>query len=107
LIAIGLGQTIQIPISATASLLNLASGRIDLTLGTVLAAALAIGIAVGAPLAHALPQQTLRRVLAFAMVAAGFAMLGNLAARVVIHNHRLCASVASIDACAAPRPGSR
>jgi uncharacterized protein len=83
LIAIGLGQTIQIPISATASLINLASGRIDLTLGTVLATALATGIAVGAPLAHALPQQTLRRVLALAMVAAGFAMLGSLAARVV------------------------
>jgi uncharacterized membrane protein YfcA len=83
LIAIGLGQTIQIPISATASLSNLAGGRVDLTLGTVLAAALAMGIAVGAPLAHALPQQTLRRVLAFAMLAAGLAMLGNLAARVV------------------------
>jgi uncharacterized protein len=83
LIAIGLGQTIQIPISATASLANLAGDRIDLTLGTVLAAALALGIAVGAPLAHALPQQTLRRVLAFAMLAAGFAMLANLAARAV------------------------
>jgi hypothetical protein len=60
------------------------SGRSHhLTLGTFLAAALAMGVAVGAPLAHELPQQTLRRVLAFAMVAAGFAMLGNRAARFV------------------------
>lgn len=83
LIAIGLGQAIQIPISATASLTNFVSGRIDLMLGTLLAAALAMGIAVGTPLAHALPQQTLRRVLALAMLAAGLAMLGRLAVGVM------------------------
>jgi uncharacterized protein len=83
LIAIGLGQTIQIPISASASLANLMDGRIDLILGTFLAAALAMGIAVGTPLAHALPQKTLRRVLALAMLAAGLAMLGHVAVSVM------------------------
>ncbi len=82
LIAIGLGQAIQIPISATASPANLVGGRIELVPGTYLAAALATGIAVGTPLAHALPQQRLRRVLALAMLAAGVAMLGRLAVNV-------------------------
>lgn len=80
LIAIGLGQAIQIPIAATASLANLAAGRIDLLRGSLLAAALAAGIAIGAPLAHALPQRQLRRVLALAMLAAGVTMLARLGA---------------------------
>lgn len=83
LLAIGLGQAIQIPIAATASVANLVGGRIHLMLGTSLAAALAIGVALGTPLAHALPQRTLRRVLALAMLAAGLAMLGRLAASAV------------------------
>lgn len=79
LMAIGLGQAIQIPIAATASVANLANGRIDLITGSFLAVALALGIALGAPLAHWLPQRRLRRVLALAMLGAGLAMLARLA----------------------------
>jgi len=74
LLSLGLGQLIQLPISAVASWANLRAGRLDVPLGTLLAAALSLGIAVGTPLAHALPQKTLRRVLGLAMLLAGLAV---------------------------------
>lgn len=79
LLAIGLGQAIQLPIAALASLANLTAGDIDFTLGAVVAAALSLGITLGAPLAHALPQRVLRRILAMAMAAVGAAALMRLA----------------------------
>lgn len=79
LLAIGLGQTIQLPIAAIATAANLWQGRVDLLLGSVLAAALGLGIALGVPLAHALPQAALRRLLALAMLAAGVAIAARLA----------------------------
>ncbi|HWG79507.1 MAG TPA: sulfite exporter TauE/SafE family protein [Stellaceae bacterium] len=74
LAAIGLGQVIQLPIAAIATLTNLWHGRIDLLLGSVLALALSLGIAAGVPLAHKLPQAALRRLLALTMLAAGAAI---------------------------------
>jgi uncharacterized membrane protein YfcA len=79
LLAIGLGQAIQLPIAAVASLSNIAAGLVDLALGSMLAAALALGIAVGTPLAHALPQAALRRLLGAMMLAAGLALAARLA----------------------------
>jgi uncharacterized protein len=79
LLAIGLGQVIQLPIAAVATLANLAQGRINLLFGGVLAAALSLGIALGVPLAHALPQAALRRLLALTMIAAGAAIVVRLA----------------------------
>jgi uncharacterized protein len=80
LAAIGLGQVIQLPIAAVATLANLWQGRIDLLLGSVLALALSLGIAAGVPLAHTLPQTALRRLLALTMLAAG----GAIAARLLL-----------------------
>jgi uncharacterized protein len=74
LLAVGLGQVIQVPISAVASLANVRAGLVDVPLATLLALGLALGIAVGTPLAHALPQRTLRRVLGVAMLVGGVAM---------------------------------
>jgi uncharacterized membrane protein YfcA len=74
LLAVGLGQVIQLPISAVASYANLRAGLVDVPLGTELAVCLALGIALGTPLAHSLPQRTLRRVLALSMLLAGLAM---------------------------------
>jgi uncharacterized protein len=79
LTAIGLGQAIQFPIAAVATLANLWQGQIDLLLGSVLAAALSLGILIGVPLAHALPQAALRRLLAITMIAAGVAIAARLA----------------------------
>jgi uncharacterized protein len=73
--AIGLGQAIQVPIAAVASLGNWQAGRIDVREGIVLAAALSLGIAIGTPLAHKLPQRALGRLLAATMLAAAAAMV--------------------------------
>ena len=71
LAAVGLGQAIQVPISAVASAANVAAGRIDWVAGWTLSGALAVGIAFGTPLAHGLSQRALRWFVAVAMLAAG------------------------------------
>jgi uncharacterized membrane protein YfcA len=48
-----------------------------------LAAALALGIAIGTPIAHALPQRLLRRLLGLVVVLAGMAMLLRTAMRLL------------------------
>jgi uncharacterized protein len=73
--SIGLGQAIQVPIALVASLANWLAGRIDVAEGLMLAAALSLGIAVGTPLAHALPQRALGRLLAITMLGAAAAMV--------------------------------
>jgi len=73
--AIGLGQAIQVPIAAVASLGNWQAGRVDVREGVVLAVALSLGIAAGTPLAHKLPQRALGRLLAATMLAAAGAMV--------------------------------
>ena len=79
LLAVGLGQAIQVPISAVATVANLRAGRIALLYGTILAAALAVGIALGTPLAHGVSQRTLRLLVAVAMLVAAIVMVGRLA----------------------------
>ena len=79
--AIGLGNAISIPIAGLASIANIAAGLVDLVFAAVLAATLATGIAIGTPIAHALPQQKLRKLLGGVVVAAGIAML----IRVAVH----------------------
>jgi uncharacterized membrane protein YfcA len=73
--AIGMGQAIALPIAGVASASNIAAGVIDLGLASGLAVALTIGIAIGTPIAHALPQLFLRRLLGSTVVLAGIAML--------------------------------
>ncbi len=58
---------------------NFSHGEVDMLLGAVVAAALSLGIAIGAPLAHALPQHALRRFVALTMLAAGAGILARLA----------------------------
>jgi len=74
-----LGQAIQVPIAAVASVANLRAGRIDLGAATTLALTLAAGIALGTPLAHGLSQRALRRLVAIAMLVAAGVMVGRLA----------------------------
>jgi hypothetical protein len=73
--AIGLGQAIALPIAGLASLANIIAGVMDLWLAAGLAVTLTLGIAIGTPIAHALPQLLLRRLLGSAVVLAGLAML--------------------------------
>ena len=81
LAAIGLGQAIALPIAGLASLANITAGIMDLWLAAGLAVTLTLGIAIGTPIAHALPQLLLRRLLGSAVVLAGLAMLLRTAAR--------------------------
>jgi uncharacterized membrane protein YfcA len=81
LAAIGMGQAIALPIAGLASLANIAAGIMDFWLAIGLAVTLTLGIAIGTPIAHALPQLLLRRLLGSAVVLAGLAMLLRTAAR--------------------------
>lgn len=82
--AIGMGQTIAIPIAGLASIANLQAGLVDFSLAAALAATLSLGIAIGTPIAHALPQLLLRRLLGLMVVLAGSAMLVRTAFRLLI-----------------------
>jgi uncharacterized protein len=73
--AIGLGQAIALPIAGLASVANFRAGLVDVRLAALLAIALSVGIAVGTPIAHALPQLVLRRLLGVVVVVAGAGML--------------------------------
>ena len=79
LMAIGLGQAIQLPLAAVSSITNLADGAVDVRTGSIVALALTAGIVIGVPLAHSLPQAKLRRLLAAVMVLAGVVVLLRLA----------------------------
>jgi uncharacterized membrane protein YfcA len=79
--AIGLGQAIALPIAGLASLANIVAGIMDVRLAAGLAVTLTLGIAIGTPIAHALPQRLLRRLLGSAVLLAGGAMLARTAAR--------------------------
>jgi len=81
--AIGVGQAIALPIAGLASVANLAAGLVDPVLAAVLAVTLTAGIAIGTPIAHALPQRRLRRLLGSVVVVSGIAMLVRVAMRLL------------------------
>lgn len=81
LTAIGLSQAIQLPIALLATAGNFFSGNLDLTLGVLLAAGLAIGTFVGARIAHAVPRAALRRAVAMVLVVVGASIAIKVTAR--------------------------
>ncbi len=81
--AIGLGMAIAIPISGLASIANVAAGLVDPILATVLAVTLTVGIAIGTPIAHSLPQARLRRLLGWVVIISAVWMLIHVAARLL------------------------
>jgi hypothetical protein len=83
LTAIALSQAIQLPIALLATAGNAWSGNLDLTLGVLLAAGLAVGTFVGARIAHAVPRALLRRAVAIVLVAVGAAITIKVIARLV------------------------
>lgn len=80
LASIGLAQAIQLPIAAAATAGFSMSSVLDVPLALPLAAGIALGTWLGAKAAHALPTDTLRRVVAVLLVGVGGAMLLRLAA---------------------------
>lgn len=78
LTAIGLSQTIQVPIALFASAGNAYAGNVQLLLSLILGVALAIGAWAGAKLAHAMPRAILKKIVSVVLVAVGIAILARL-----------------------------
>ena len=83
LTAVGLSQTIQLPVAIAATFGNVIYGELDYALGGILAATLTVGSWYGAKLAHALPRAALRQIVSVVLVGIGLFILGNLALRLV------------------------
>jgi hypothetical protein len=83
LTAIGLSQAVQLPIAALATAGNVMYGAPDWTAGLVLAAALSVGAAGGARLAHLAPREFLRTLLAWVLIAVGLFLTVRLALRAI------------------------
>ena len=75
LAAIGVSQAIQLPIAIFASAGFFLFGRIDIELGVQLGLIMAIGVIIGAQIAHRVTAKQLRRVLAIVLVAVGLLMI--------------------------------
>lgn len=83
LTAVGLSQTIQLPVAIAATFGNVIYGELDYALGGILAATLTVGSWYGAKLAHTLPRATLRQIVSVVLVGIGLFILGNVALRLV------------------------
>ena len=75
LAAIGVSQAIQIPISIFASAGFFLFGKIDVELGVQLGLIMAIGVIIGAQIAHKVSAKQLRKLVAIALVAVGLLMI--------------------------------
>lgn len=81
LAALGLAQAIQLPIAVVATAGNWLAGALDLPLAAALAVGIALGTWLGARAAHGLPTAALRAFTAAVLVLVGAAMLLRLAVR--------------------------
>ena len=75
LVAIGLAQTVQVPVAIMATAGNYIYGSVDFQIGGVIALGLIFGVAGGARLAHLASQEILQRVVAWVLLAVGILML--------------------------------
>jgi uncharacterized membrane protein YfcA len=75
LITIGISQAIQLPIAVFAVIGFWLYGQIDLGLGLHLGIAQAVGVYIGAQIAHRLPVFQLRRLVAIALIGVGAMMI--------------------------------
>ena len=75
LATVGTSQAIQIPIAAFAILGFLLFGKIDLRLGATLGIGEAVGVLLGAALAHRLPASRLKQLVAIALLTAGLLIM--------------------------------
>ncbi len=78
LTAVGLSQAIQLPVAVAATLGNILYGKLDLTLGGILAASLTVGSWFGAKLAHVVPRTLLRRIVSLVLLLIGGFILVNV-----------------------------
>ena len=79
LTAVGLSQAVLLPVAALATTGNFIFGSVDIIIGSTLALALMIGASIGARIAHSVSGTTLKKVVAWVLVAVGFLMVLRLA----------------------------
>jgi uncharacterized membrane protein YfcA len=75
LIAIGLSQAVQVPISLTATISNMAHSEVDFSLGLSLALFLGFGAILGAKFVHILPIIFLKKMVGTILVMVGMITL--------------------------------
>ncbi len=78
LTAIGLSQVIQVPISLTATVGNFIHSGVDFKLGLMLGLILGAGAIAGARLAHYLPVELLKKIVASLLIGVGLVILFKL-----------------------------
>ena len=78
LVAIGLAQTVQVPVALMATAGNYLYGEVDFKIGGVIALGLIVGVTGGARIAHLASQEILQRVVAWVLLAVGILMLARL-----------------------------
>jgi uncharacterized membrane protein YfcA len=75
LTAVGLSQVIQLPIAALATIGNFQHGEVNVTASLAIAVLLMLGVVVGARVAHRLPAELLKRMVALVLMVVGVAMV--------------------------------
>ena len=83
LASVGLAQVVQLPIALLATSANLWSGTVNTQLAGCLALGMAMGTWGGAKIAHAVPRQTLRLMIAAILAVVGVAILAKTALRLM------------------------
>ena len=78
LAAVGISQVIQISIAIMATIGFMLFGQIDFYLGLTLGIVQSVGVIIGGTIAHVLPQDKLRRVVAITLFGVGIFMVGRL-----------------------------
>jgi uncharacterized membrane protein YfcA len=75
LTAIGLSQAVQVPISLTATISNIAHSDVNFSLGLSLALILSVGAVLGAKFVHVLPLIFLKKLVAIILIMVGVMIL--------------------------------
>ncbi|MEK9673751.1 MAG: sulfite exporter TauE/SafE family protein [Rhodospirillaceae bacterium] len=78
LTAVGLSQAVQLPIAVLATAGNITYGTMNWTVAVILSAAMIVGSAIGAKIAHAVPRERLRLFLAWVLVGVGLFFVSRL-----------------------------
>lgn len=76
LAAVGISQAIQLPIAIFATIGFILFGQIDFYLGVTLGIIQSIGVIFGGKIAHTLPHEKLRMVVATTLIGVGLLMIG-------------------------------
>ncbi len=78
LAAVGISQAIQLPIAVFATIGFILFGEINFYLGVTLGIIQSVGVILGGRIAHTLPHEKLRMVVAITLIGVGLLMIGRL-----------------------------